>query len=67
MSDFERFREMTFVDSELRRLLLAERDMERFIALVVRLAAERGCKVPASEVQEQLRNARRSWLERQLR
>lgn len=67
MNDFERFREMTFRDPALRSLLLAEKDAKHFAELVVKLAAERGCNLTPSEVEEAFRKARRSWLERHVR
>jgi hypothetical protein len=65
--DFEKFRALVLEDVALQDRLLAEREAEPFISLVVDLAHERGLSVTAAEVRAALTEARRSWFERRVR
>ena len=63
---FEQFRTLVFADAALQAQLRAVADEERFIALVVRLGAERGYEFTADDVRAAMRAARRAWIERWL-
>ena len=53
-------------DRELHAQLRATANEDEFIALAVRLGAERGYDFTAPTVQEAVREKRRAWLERWL-
>jgi hypothetical protein len=59
-----RFQEAVLADTELQRRLLVATDRTVFVALVVQLAHERGCDVEPDDVEDGLRDGRRTWLER---
>ena len=63
---FEQFREFVFADVALQEQLRAAKDEESFIALTVRLGAERGYSFTTEDVTAALREARRTWIERWL-
>jgi Nif11 domain len=62
--NLERFRELVLADRELHDQLRAAATRQDFIALAVRLGAERGCVFTAAQVEAALREQRRAWLER---
>ncbi|MFP2907633.1 Nif11-like leader peptide family natural product precursor [Pyxidicoccus sp. 3LFB2] len=62
--DFERFRHLVLEDVALQEALRDTADVPGFIALAMKLGAERGCHFTAEELRETLRAARREWLER---
>jgi hypothetical protein len=64
---FERFRELVLSDPALQRTCAGTTDLPRFVALLVRLGEERGFAFNASEVQDAVRAARRSRIERLVR
>ncbi len=63
-ADFESFRRLVLQDLQLQAQLRDESDQQEFIALAVRLGAERGCHFTAEEVTGALLAARRAWIER---
>jgi hypothetical protein len=65
-SPFERFRRLVLRDVSLQAQLRPVTDEAAFIALTVRLGAERGFVFTEEEVQVALRRERRAWLERHL-
>ena len=64
--DLERFRELVLEDPRLMSELLVVRDVDRFTALVVACAGERGLRVEPGDVAAAMRGARRDWAERWL-
>lgn len=64
--DLERFGELVLADRALHDQLRAAPDESAFIALAIRLAAERGCELSARELQAAIHQKRRAWLERWL-
>jgi hypothetical protein len=60
--DFARFRALVDDDDALRDVLWEERDPDRFAALVVRLAAERGLDVAAADVRALSAARMTAWL-----
>ncbi|HEX8180306.1 MAG TPA: Nif11-like leader peptide family natural product precursor [Pyrinomonadaceae bacterium] len=63
---FEQFRQLVFADEALQRELRAAPGGDSFLALTVRLGAERGYSFTVEEVAEAMRASRRAWLERWL-
>ena len=64
LESLEQFKQTVFDDDSLAALLRAEDDRERFVALVVRLGAERGYAFTAREIAAAMREARSEWLRR---
>lgn len=64
--NLERFSELVLADSALHDRLRAAPNEATFIELAIRLAAERGCELTASELQTAINQKRRAWLERWL-
>ena len=64
--NLERFGELVLADHELHDQLRAAADESAFVALAIRLGAERGCDFTASAVRDVLNEKRRAWLERWL-
>ena len=62
--NLERFRQLVLADRSLREQLRQTSDLEGFVALAVRLGAERDCVFTDQEVRAALRECRRAWLER---
>jgi hypothetical protein len=67
LSGFDQFREMVLQDLSLQEALAGTTDREVFISLVERLGRERSFEFNASDVEDALRAARRSWIERGIR
>ena len=63
---FAQFQELVVRDRTLQKTLAATTDTKAFIALVERLGREREFAFHASDVEDALRAARRSWFERQI-
>ncbi len=61
-----RFRELVLADRELHDRLRATANPPDFVALAVRLGAERGCVFSAPVVQAAISEQRQAWLERWL-
>lgn len=61
-----RFRELVLADPRLHDQLRATPTEAEFLALIVRLGAERGCELSVPVVQAAIREQRRAWLERWL-
>jgi hypothetical protein len=66
MSDFSQFKRLVFADSFLRDSLLAETELEPFLALVVALARERGLTLTKDEVRREHQSAAHGWMMRQV-
>ena len=64
--NLERFSELFLEDPELHERLRATANEAAFVALAVRLGAERGCDFAAPVVQAAVNQKRRAWLERWL-
>jgi hypothetical protein len=64
--NLERFGELVLTDCELHDQLRATANEAAFVALAVRLGAERGCEFTATVVQAAINEKRRAWLERWL-
>jgi hypothetical protein len=64
---FERFRELVLSDRWLQEICAGTSDKPSFVALLVRLGEERGFAFRSSDVEDALRAARRSWIERVVR
>ena len=64
--NLERFGELVLADHELHDQLRAAADESAFVALAIRLGAERGCDFTAPVVRDVLSEKRRAWLERWL-
>jgi hypothetical protein len=64
LESLEQFKHLVFGDDALAGLLRAEEDRERFVALVVRLGAERGFVFTAGEVEGAMCEARLEWVRR---
>lgn len=64
--NLERFGQTVLADRELHDQLRAAADEKTFVALVVRLGADRGFDFTADVVETALREKRRAWLERWL-
>lgn len=64
--NLERFGQLVLADRKLHDELRATADEQTFVALAVRLGAERGCDFTAAVVEAALRERRRAWLERWL-
>ena len=64
--NLERFGQLVLAERELHDQLRATTDEKAFVALAVRLAAERGFEFTAAVVETALREHRRAWLERWL-
>jgi hypothetical protein len=64
---FDQFREMVLQDLSLQTALASTTDRAAFNALVERLGQERSFEFNASDVEDALRAARRSWIERGIR
>jgi hypothetical protein len=62
--NLERFRQMVLADRSLHERLRQTADLDGFVALAVRLGAERDCTFTDQEVRAALREVRRAWLER---
>jgi hypothetical protein len=62
--NLERFGELVLADRALHDQLRATADETAFVALAVRLGAERGCDFTASDVQATIAGERRARLER---
>jgi len=62
--NLERFRQIVLADRGLFDQLRQRADLDGFVAVVVRLGAERGCGFTEQEVRVALRECRRVWLER---
>jgi hypothetical protein len=62
----ERFRQLVLDDLALQVELRDITDRELFVARVVQLGAERGCRMAGADVEDALRAGRRAWLERWL-
>lgn len=58
------FQEVVVVDAVLQGRLLEVSDRRAFVALVVQLAHEHGYEVEPDDVDEGMRERRRTWLER---
>ncbi len=61
-----RFSELVLADRALHDQLRAITNPADFVALAIRLGAERGCVFTATEVEAALDEQRRTWLERWL-
>ena len=64
--NLERFGELVLADHELHDQLRGAVDETAFVALAIRLGAERGCDFTSSVVRDVLHEKRRDWLERWL-
>ncbi len=64
--NFERFGHLVLADRALHDQLRATANEEAFVALAIRLGAERGCAFTAPTVTAAIRERRRAWLERWL-
>jgi hypothetical protein len=64
--NLERFGESVLADPELHDQLRAAADEKTFVALAVRLGAERGFVFTTAVVETAIREQRRAWLERWL-
>jgi hypothetical protein len=64
--NLERFGQLVLADRELHDRLRTTADEKTFVALAVRLGAERGFDFTAEVVETALREQRRAWLERWL-
>jgi hypothetical protein len=64
--NLERFGQLVLADRELHGQLRATADEKTFVALALRLGAERGCDFTAAVVETALREQRRAWIERWL-
>jgi hypothetical protein len=62
--NLERFRQLVLADCGLREQLQQTSDLDGFVALAVRLGAERDCVFTDQEVRAALRECRRAWLEK---
>jgi hypothetical protein len=62
--NLERFRQLVLADRSLLEQLRQTSDQESFVALAVRLGAERDCVFTEAEMRAALREFRRVWLER---
>lgn len=63
-ANFEEFRRLVLQDLKLQCLLRDEPDQQEFIALAVRLGAERDCHFTADDVLMEIQAGRRAWIER---
>jgi hypothetical protein len=63
---FEAFRSVVFDSRELQAQLSAEADVQRFVALVVRLGAAHGHRFTEHDVQKAMAANRRAWIERRI-
>ncbi|MFL6212220.1 MAG: Nif11-like leader peptide family natural product precursor [Pyrinomonadaceae bacterium] len=63
---FEQFRQLVLADELLQRELQVAPGDDSFLALTVRLGAERGYSFTVEDVAEAMRASRRAWLERWL-
>lgn len=64
---FQAFRNLVLHDPALQEALRCSPDRAAFVALVVRLGAERGCTFSAGDVSTAMQANRRAWLERWVR
>jgi hypothetical protein len=64
--NLERFGELVLADRQLHDRLRATANEAAFVALAVRLGAERECNFTAPVVQAAVNEKRRAWLERWL-
>jgi hypothetical protein len=62
--NLERFRQLVLADRDLHQQLRQTSDLDGFVALAVRLGAERACAFTEQEVRAALRECRRAWLEK---
>jgi hypothetical protein len=62
--NLERFRQLVLADRGLFDQLRQAGGVDGFVALAVRLGAERDCVFTEEEVRAALRECRRAWLER---
>ncbi|MGB8509808.1 MAG: Nif11-like leader peptide family natural product precursor [Pyrinomonadaceae bacterium] len=62
--EFENFRRIVLDDPALQSVLREASNRASFVALAIRLAAERGCELTPQEVEDALRASRRELLER---
>jgi hypothetical protein len=62
--NLERFRQLVLADRSLHEQLRQTSGLDGFVALAVRLGAERECVFTEQEVRAALRECRRAWLER---
>jgi hypothetical protein len=60
----ERFRQLVLAERGLFDQLRQTADLDGFVALAVRLGAERGCVFTDQDVRAAVRECRRAWLER---
>jgi predicted ribosomally synthesized peptide with nif11-like leader len=63
---FERFRALVIEDPDLQARLSGFEDLQKFEDAVLEAAAEREFDFSRQELQQALREARRSWIERWL-
>jgi hypothetical protein len=63
-ASFERFRQLVLDDASLFEKLGQMRNKRAFITLTQQLGRERGCIFAAADVEDALRLARQTWLER---
>lgn len=63
-ADFEAFRRLVLQDVRLQTQLAGEPDQQQFIALAVRLGAERDYSFTADDVFQAIHAERRAWFER---
>jgi hypothetical protein len=64
--NFERFTDLVLADCALHDQLRATADENAFVALTIRLGAERGCAFTAPTVTAAIRERRHAWQERWL-
>jgi hypothetical protein len=62
--NLERFRQLVVADRSLLEQLRQTGDLPAFVALAVRLGAERDCAFTEADVRAALRERRHAWLER---
>ena len=62
-SDLDRFRRLVLQDSSLQEQLRNIDDHDAFTTLVVKLAAEGGYLITATEIDEAMRRTRQRWRE----
>ncbi len=63
-NSLEQFRRLVLQDETLQKQLRETAGRQEFIALMLRLGAERGHGFTAEEIEEALRVSWRAWLER---
>ena len=65
-SEFEQFRLVVLADEALQAELRRFADKKEFVARTVELAAEHGFQLAAEDVEDAMREGRRSWIEQGL-